>query len=136
MGRARKKGATFYALLPENDYFKLSEKLTLFQEINQSIILHLKRNVEKIDADLHTIKNSWQADVIPPICPGGLPDSPKITMDSAYDVVERYCNLLPSDGIATLQTMSWWSDDQHILGQYKAYLKLPLNGALKQTVEV
>lgn len=90
MGRARKKDAKFYAMLPEKDFFKLSAKLDEFQEVNKAITAHLQRNVDKIDADLHTIRSFWEADLIPPICPGGTVDSPKITMDSASDVVERY----------------------------------------------
>lgn len=98
MGRARRKEAEFFAMLPQNDFLKCSAKLDEFVLINEQITAYLRANVEKIDADLHEIRNNWGPDPIPPICPGGTVDSPRITMDSAEELVDRYLkkNLLNS----------------------------------------
>jgi hypothetical protein len=95
MGRARSKDANFFALLSDTNYYDGVSKLETFQEVNRGIIAYLQSNVDKIDSgDNHSIEQVLlELDLIPPICPGGTPDSPKITMDSASDVVDRLAGI-------------------------------------------
>jgi endoribonuclease Dicer len=86
MGRARKRNAQFYAFISQENYHKHLGELEKFQDINRRMVDHLVRSVEKVDEEIKamTIEHN-----VAPLRPGGTPDSPSITMESALDVIDR-----------------------------------------------
>jgi len=86
MGRARKRNAEFYAFLDEENYYKEGDKLEKFQEINRHMVRHLVSSVEKIDEEVKAMIIDHDVE---PFRPGGTPDSPSISMESAQDIIER-----------------------------------------------
>lgn len=93
MGRARKKGAKFYALLNTNTFAKESLNLDTFKKVNEVIVAHLIKSVEKIeteDKELLLMKmNNIRGHNVDPFCPGETPDSPQISVENGIDIVQR-----------------------------------------------
>lgn len=92
MGRARKSGAFFYAFIDGVNSLKQSADLDNFKRVHTALVQYLKSQVEKIDVDYsRKLLNPFEP--FEPFQPGGTLDSPRITLDSAVEIVDRSIHL-------------------------------------------
>ncbi len=134
-GRARIRGALFYALIDIQS--QDAEKIRLGECVKYNIQLaavlqakaaHVGEN-EEIDTQI-------EQDQISPFKPSDNLNGSEITAMKAVELVYQYCHLLSCDGIATLTPISW--NEERICKnekQFKARVMLPILSPVREVVE-
>lgn len=139
VGRARKKGAKCYALIPDSSRFKEMEKLHNYVAYNQELASALQINALHVGDYQNEASEMYNVE-LPPFRPNDDINGPMITAIEAVSLVYRYCLSLNCDKLGVLSPTSFWEGRMEENGRssYKAYVVLPVlvPESLRDTVEV
>ena len=129
-GRARAEGSHYFILATEEEYKIFNPKLNLeFANIETFINSECCKRVLPTDTECFAQNEESQ---IEPYEPFDYPGSPKVTAGSALALVNRYCQLLPTDQFAVLKPI--FSLKQTAEQSYKASLRLPSSSVIKEII--
>ncbi|XP_048244529.1 serine-rich adhesin for platelets-like isoform X2 [Haliotis rufescens] len=133
-GRARSRDAEYIILVERDKKNTFTEELKIFKGIEE-VLIGDGRGRKDLADDGDEINPDTVVTMLPPYCPTDNPAAPKVTMQTAIALVNRYCAKLPSDAFTHLTphcSVAVVPDTDAQM--FEASLRLPVNSSIKQEI--
>ncbi|XP_067682625.1 endoribonuclease Dicer-like [Haliotis asinina] len=133
-GRARSRDAEYIILVERDKKNTFTEELKIFKGIEE-VLIGDGRGRKDLADEADEINPDTVVDMLPPYSPTDNPSGPKVTMQTAIALVNRYCAKLPSDAFTHLTphcSIAMVTDTDTPM--FVASLRLPVNSSIKQEI--
>ncbi|XP_071079246.1 endoribonuclease Dicer-like isoform X2 [Haliotis cracherodii] len=133
-GRARSRDAEYIILVERDKKNTFTEELKIFKGIEE-VLIGDGRGRKDLADEGDEINPDTVVTMLPPYCPTDNPAAPKVTMQTAIALVNRYCAKLPSDAFTHLTPHCSVAVVPDMDTQmFVASLRLPVNSSIKQEI--